>query len=371
MKRRFKSILCVMLALVMTAAVAAPVSAAYPSADESLRFRPDGSFTILQFTDTQDTQWPSPNLLTLIQKAIDTSKPDLVVFTGDQLKNYDSDYGKNGHDWKVKKALHAIIQPAVARGIPFAFAFGNHDSQLSFTLEEQVAFLQKYKGCLVKDEGPTISGCGNYNVPVLGSSGDAAAFNLYFLDSNQSKVLPDQIDWYIAKSSELKVNNGGAPVPSIEFQHIVPYNDDLVGAFAAQGDVKASFFGHNHYRSDNYNWLGIELYYTPTAGFNEFAPGRDRGARVIKLNENEPDSIETYILTFNDLFDDNPITDCRYLLFTLGEIQGNAWEKTVSVLSSVSQALLYLAKISQGNPGTVISELFVFFGFDSGLREYR
>lgn len=272
---------------------------------------------------------------------------------------------------KLKKALHAIIQPAVARGIPFAFAFGNHDSQLSFTLEEQVAFLQKYKGCLVKDEGPTISGCGNYNVPVLGSSGDAAAFNLYFLDSNQSKVLPDQIDWYIAKSSELKVNNGGAPVPSIEFQHIVPYNDDLVGAFAAQGDVKASFFGHNHYRSDNYNWLGIELYYTPTAGFNEFAPGRDRGARVIKLNENEPDSIETYILTFNDLFDDNPITDCRYLLFTLGEIQGNAWEKTVSVLSSVSQALLYLAKISQGNPGTVISELFVFFGFDSGLREYR
>ena len=175
-KRVFVSLFLVFSLLL---SLSAPVYAGNHDGNGPLRFNRDGTFTILQFTDTQDTQWPSPNLLTLLQKCLDESKPDLVVFTGDQLKNYDSDFGDEGHEWKVKKALNENIKPVIARGIPFAIAFGNHDSQLSFSLEEQVEFLQKFEGCLLVDEGSSVSGCGNYNLPILDSSGSKIAFNLY------------------------------------------------------------------------------------------------------------------------------------------------------------------------------------------------
>jgi len=357
-------------ALMVSAAIlltvfAAGLQAFAQSAGEALRFGSDGSFTILQFTDTQDTQNPSPNLLNFIRRALDEAKPDLVVFTGDQLKNYDSDFDGPGVRWKVKKALDAIIAPVVKRGIPFAVAFGNHDSALDVTLEEQVVMMQQYEGCLVVDEGPSISGCGNYNVPILSSDGSHTAFNLYFMDSNQSKVEPDQIAWYVAKSNELKEANGGMPVPSFEFQHIVAYNDDLVGAFAAQGDVIASFCGHSHYRSDNNPWMGIDRVYTPTSGFYAFGPGMESAARVIELNESDTTQYSTYLLTFIGLFGDNPITDLRYMCFTLWSMEGDsAITKTMKIMAGIMPAALYGMELAGGNPVRFLYILMEFFGAD-------
>ena len=360
--------LIVSMALFLTV-FAASLPAFALAADDALRFGSDGSFTILQFTDTQDTQNPSPNLRTFIQKALDEAKPDLVVFTGDQLKNYDSDFSGPGVRWKVKRALDAIIAPVVKRGIPFAVAFGNHDSGLDVTLEEQVVMMQQYEGCLVVDEGPSVSGCGNYNVPILSSDGSRMAFNLYFLDSNQSAVLPDQINWYVSKSNEIKESNGGVPVPSIEFQHIVAYNYDLVSAFAAQGDVIASFCGHNHYRSDNDPWLGIDRVYTPTSGFYAFGPGKESAARVIELNENDVAHYSTYLLTFIGLMGDNPITDLRYKCFTLWSMEGdNGLTKTFKILSGITPAMLYGMEQAGGNPVRFLYILMEFFGADITVK---
>lgn len=357
-------------ALAVSAAVLLSVFAAClqvfaQSSAETLRFGADGSFTILQFTDTQDTQNPSPNLVNFIRKALDEAKPDLVVFTGDQLKNYDSDFEGPGVQWKVKKALDAIIAPVVKRRIPFAVAFGNHDSCLDVTLEQQVAMMRQYKGCLVVDEGPSVSGCGNYNVPILSSDGTRTAFNLYFLDSGQSAVLPDQIAWYVSKSNELKESNAGVPVPSIEFQHIVPFNYDLVSAFAAQGDVIASFCGHNHYRSDNDPWLGIDRVYTPTSGFNAFGPGKESAARVIELNESDTTGYSTRLLTFIGLFGDNPLTDLRYMCFTLWSMESdNALTKTMKIMAGIMPAMLYGVELAGGNPARFLYILMEFFGAD-------
>ena len=367
MRMKFKTISCIFLSLVFLLGIFTPTVSARAPQPGALKCREDGSFTILQFTDTQDTHLPSPNMISLLQKAMDEVKPDLVVFTGDQLKNYDSDFKYGGHDWKSRKALTAIIKPVVLRGIPFAVAFGNHDSLLDYSLEEQVRFLQKFPGCLVIDEGPDVSGCGNYNLHVLNSAGEGFALNLYFLDSNQSLVLPDQIEYYRQMSDALKTQNGGVSVPSIEFQHIVPHSDDLIDAFAEQGDVFASFFGHNHYRSDSFTEQGIEFFFTPTAGFYEFGPDRERGARVIKYNENAPRTVETYVLTFNDLFDDNPITDCRYMLFTIGEMDGDPWPVVVKVVTTVAKAFFYFQEATCGRPIAALAELMQFFGFDIGL----
>lgn len=54
-------------------------------ADE-MKFREDGTFHILQFSDIQELPEASEDTMALIRRALDTARPDLVVLTGDQLK---------------------------------------------------------------------------------------------------------------------------------------------------------------------------------------------------------------------------------------------------------------------------------------------
>lgn len=58
----------------------------------SLRFREDGSFRVLQMADVQDGPDVLPDTIRLIREAIRKADPDLVVFTGDQIRGYDPAY---------------------------------------------------------------------------------------------------------------------------------------------------------------------------------------------------------------------------------------------------------------------------------------
>ena len=52
----------------------------------NLRFREDGSFRVLQMADIQDGPNVLPDTIRLIREAIRKADPDLVVFTGDQIR---------------------------------------------------------------------------------------------------------------------------------------------------------------------------------------------------------------------------------------------------------------------------------------------
>lgn len=58
----------------------------------NLRFREDGSFRVLQMADIQDGPNVLPDTIRLIREAIRKADPDLVVFTGDQIRGYDPAY---------------------------------------------------------------------------------------------------------------------------------------------------------------------------------------------------------------------------------------------------------------------------------------
>ena len=58
----------------------------------NLRFREDGSFRVLQMADFQDGPNVLPDTIRLIREAIRKADPDLVVFTGDQIRGYDPAY---------------------------------------------------------------------------------------------------------------------------------------------------------------------------------------------------------------------------------------------------------------------------------------
>lgn len=63
-----------------------------------MRMNKDGLFKIMQITDMQEIPKVSPDTMALLDAAIEDEKPDLVVYTGDQIKDMECrtrERGKN------------------------------------------------------------------------------------------------------------------------------------------------------------------------------------------------------------------------------------------------------------------------------------
>ena len=85
--KHIRSALSVCLCLLLLLCVSVPFAFAAEPADTRLQFKPDGTFTILHLTDTQDDQYPAKQLKPFLETAIATAKPDLIVFTGDLVED--------------------------------------------------------------------------------------------------------------------------------------------------------------------------------------------------------------------------------------------------------------------------------------------
>ncbi|MCL2107414.1 MAG: metallophosphoesterase [Oscillospiraceae bacterium] len=310
-----------------------------------------GRFKLLQITDIQDYGNVSRHTLELLEAALDLEKPDLVVFTGDQIAGeMPSMNGKKGPE-NVAKTIRQLLAPLEAREIFFTFTFGNHDMMSGTALREQFAVYAASPCCLAEDT-PGVSGCGNHSLPIWSEDGSRTAFNLYLLDSHgaahvsgYAPLEPDQVGWYRRTRDALAAENGGQPVPSLLFQHIPPPNvydillktkkaktavrgfrgrrntyykldpensrpggvfleapcvpDTDAGLFAAaleQRDILGMYFGHDHKNTFEGKLGGIALGYTPSLGMVSYGNGLGRGLRVFELNENAPADYKTRIL---------------------------------------------------------------------------
>ena len=108
----------------------------------TLRFRPDGTFTIVQFTDLHWQNGEPADLQTakLMAEVLDTERPDLVVLTGDVI------YGSDCRD--PLKSWSDAVAPIIERHLPWAAVFGNHDDEGSATREQLMAHQMTLLGCL-------------------------------------------------------------------------------------------------------------------------------------------------------------------------------------------------------------------------------
>lgn len=333
------------------------ISANAEGTDETLRFNEDGSFKIMQIADLQDNTNPVKKTNEYLREVIADEKPDLLVLTGDNISDSVARGFTRAHsEKKVRKAIDSFMSLFEELGIPVAVVFGNHDAEGYVSKEAQMIIYNEYSCCVAIDEGEKISGCGTYNLPVLSSDGTKIAYNLWMFDSNMydaiydgyDHVKEDQIEWYVNKSNELKAQNGGVPVPSMAFQHIIVpevYNafvevessenaiqrgdkfyvlpENAKGslleppAVAAQdsmqfekmveqGDVKAMFTGHDHKNDFVVSYMGIDLSTSPAAGFGGYGAD-NRGVRVIVLNENDTDTYETETIHYLGTYCTEPI----------------------------------------------------------------
>lgn len=280
---------------------------------EELRFRPDGSFKIVQFTDLhwQNGEAEDRRTAQLMERILAEERPDLVVFTGDII------YSRGCKDPYASVAQAVSV---VARtGTPWAPVFGNHDSEGDVSRARLMETLTAQRGCLGSAGPASVHGVGNYSLAVAGADG-TTRHALYFLDTGSYSELAqvpgydwvreEQIDWFRAQAAAMRPSEAEAPTTSLVFFHIpLPeyrevwrtqpcdgrkyediscprINSGLFAALAETGGVLGTFCGHDHINDFEGTLLGIRLTYGRATGYHTYGRwGYKRGARVIELKD--------------------------------------------------------------------------------------
>ncbi|MBR2868592.1 MAG: metallophosphoesterase family protein [Clostridia bacterium] len=324
--------------------------------NKELKFR-NGKFRIMQIADTQESAEVAIDTIRFISAALEREKPDLVIFTGDQIKGYSSSFqGKKGRE-NVRKVIKALVTPLEQKGIPFAMTFGNHDGDSAMTNSEQFE-IYKESPMFVYSAPVNDDDKGTYYLTVTDDNGVAKRL-IYLFDSHSkdpdggySAVQPYQIDWYRGIRDSYD-----PPLPSIAFQHIpapeyfevikqvgrfskgsvraygnhknewyvldpdncgqndfmgetpaAPFkNTGEIDAFLEKKEMEGLFVGHDHNNSFVADYKGIKLGYSQGCGFNVYGPGYNRGFRILDLDENG--GFESKTVTFSDIFDKNDVTN--------------------------------------------------------------
>ncbi|KDO21027.1 hypothetical protein SPRG_13955 [Saprolegnia parasitica CBS 223.65] len=295
------------------------------------------TYRILQVPDLHYTNWdyfPCMNKPDDMKQMVDDTKPDFVAFTGDQIESL----------W-VQKSLAAIDTATAvvnARGLPWAMVFGNHDESLIPHLfsnrKVMMAYIESLPHSYSKYGPFDIGGAGNYEVSIQDASA-AAAMRLYFVDTNRDgSVTPAQIKHVKDLGASHKRDN----VPALSFFHIPlpeykdfkPTNETQAPSaktwhpttattvsmtrlwrvwffyrlqqwskhYSLDGDVKATFCGHNHMNDFCFKRGSIHLCYGGGVGYGAaYNKGNHpRTGRVIEWNRNATDeSIETWLYLHN------------------------------------------------------------------------
>ena len=201
-----------------------------------LSFNEDGKLRILQIADVQEAIWVSSVEKLLLFEAVRQTKPALIVLTGDNIAGYSAE-----KKWGATFSIRQVMDILSLFHTPIAAVFGNHDDEgTELTKLDQMDVYESYPtfiGCrgvvAEKTVDKTVINVGTYNLPVYADKcSDEVAFNIWCFDSGNYNpdnryggygyVFPEQLEWYVEKSNELKEANGGVPVPSIAFQHIIP-----------------------------------------------------------------------------------------------------------------------------------------------------
>ncbi|WP_253905916.1 metallophosphoesterase family protein [Arthrobacter sp. H5] len=327
-----------------------------------LKFNSDGRFKVVQFNDTQDTHRTDKRTIELMERTLDSEKPDFALINGDVIT------GGMTTELQVMQALNHVVFPMEDRGIPWAITFGNHDedsmAQTGMDEPRMLRFVQSYGHNLNQTDPDDLTGTGNGNLLIRSSRGIGPAFNLWLIDGGRYApdkiagqnfegypgwdwIRADQVSWYRDQSARLE-KQYGMKVPSLMFFHIAlwehrfmwfssvdsrtdadheramekhqivgernedecpgPFNSGMYSALQERGDVKGVFVGHDHINTYVGDYYGIQLGYGPGTGFAPYGLGDAtknnlRGARIFELDESHPGVLKDSRLIFAKDFD--------------------------------------------------------------------
>ena len=285
--------------------------------NQTLSFHSDGNFKILQVADVHfgngktdkckdltenEERFPcsSLNSTSFIEEIYALEKPDLVVYTGDNIDKTASD---------AMTSMNKVFN--LRNKGPWAAVLGNHDGESTLTRYQVMRYIMTLKNNMVNIGSYDVTGYGNYVIKL--SNGISPIFNLFFLDSGSKSKNPlipgyakidiSQINWYKSESSSSN------KLPAIAFFHIpLPeygtcsltdikgtkkdtvgspkLNSGLYSEMQSQGDVKMINVGHDHNNDFCGACYGIYLCYGGGVGYNTYgSPDLSKRVRLIEIGE--------------------------------------------------------------------------------------
>lgn len=284
-----------------------------------LRFNADGTFKIALICDVH---LHLPNVLkseqaeNLITTTLRQEKPDLAFFLGDAV-------------WSpaTLTGFTELAMLCVNERIPYSFVLGNHDRDGGLYGETIFHLLSQLPYFVGRDGLASLSGNGNYDLPILNAVSNKVEAVLYGLDSHDTGpyilddyydcIKTDQIDWYRQVSRNYTEANQGTPLPSLMFFHIplIEYNDayaqglltgqknenvhgpkvnsGMFDAVVAQKDVMGIFVGHDHDNNFLATLNNVILGYGNLTGYGSYG-SMQRGVRMVTLQQGVH-AFQTYI----------------------------------------------------------------------------
>ncbi len=274
-----------------------------------LMFRPDGSFSIVQFTDThlQDMGPADIDTLALIARAVEWEQPDLIVLTGDIVHP----------TWSADPLAtwRRLIAHLDQLDLPWTFVYGNHDAE-EFDPDSIDDVLATSARCMYEPGPRELHGHGNYYLPIMDRRGESVSAAVWSVDSGRDSdgtlsgwgyVHEDQVAWFRGEADRLAdgapsgvvgllfVHN---PVPQFEtvwntqtcvgrkYEGICFQGMDTGLFDAMKGRAAGCFVGHDHVNDFEGELDGVGLIFGRCTGYNCYgAEGFLRGARLIRLTE--------------------------------------------------------------------------------------
>lgn len=245
----------VSLALVFSFFSVVPKLKAEAAFSGTLQFNEKGKFRIMQLADIQDDSSVDARAINVITKAIARYKPDLVIFTGDNVttKQVTNNF---------QSSVNQFTQPLLNSNTKFAVTFGNHDDEGSLgsmppNKDTQYNYYKQRGGDLFIDHDvPSLTGTGSGAIKIYpyGQTSGTPGYLIYVMDSGSYAtsgggydcIYKDQIDYYIQTAQ------ANPTVPALQFQHIV-VNDVYERGMTTTNTGGAGFTGNESpYSSSTY-----------------------------------------------------------------------------------------------------------------------
>lgn len=265
---------------------------------------------ILQLTDLHlMNQKTDDQTYQLIDTMIRQRTPDFVMLTGDQVM---CDQG----DKLYRDLTHFLDQYQ----IPYAYIFGNHDTD--HQSYETLIHAFKHGKYLQFESGPQDLGYSNFVIEIMNEVQDV--YHLFIcLDSHRDQIYTinqqpvwgygtislDQMQWIKAIIERYK------DIPHTLFLHIPPYEVSRVEHYQGSrfetpctppidngwltdilsyGLTKGVFFGHDHYNDFSFKIGDTILAYGLVSGFYEYNGFNEKGARMITIDNQELTTYKIY-----------------------------------------------------------------------------
>ncbi|XP_022863537.1 probable inactive purple acid phosphatase 29 isoform X5 [Olea europaea var. sylvestris] len=270
-----------------------------------------GEFRILQVADMHYADgWKTPcedvfpqqmpscsdlNTTAFIRRLILAERPDLIVFTGDNIFGFDAS--------NPETSMNAAFAPAMLSNIPWAAVLGNHDQESTLSREDS----------------------GDYStIPSIPGYGWIKPSQQFWFQRTSLKLKRS----YMKKPEPQK-----APAPGLVYFHIplpeyasfdssnftgvkqegissASINSGFFTTMVEAGDVKAAFTGHDHLNDFCGELTGIHLCYAGGFGYHAYGKaGWARRARMVvaSLEKTEKEAWGTVksIKTWKRLDDDH------------------------------------------------------------------